>query len=99
MGKKINSEYITFVIDQFNKTINQSFYSVYVGHKEYDNGDIKYYSAKPEDWEHVIDKLFEKSISLEEYELSSKIKELKPVILSESNKRLSNKQDYELRII
>ena len=92
MSKKVDKEYINFILEQFEITFDEELYDVYVGFKN-DDDKSKYYSAKPQDWETVIDTLLEKGIKLEEYELCSKIKSIKPKILEEAKKRLEYKNE------
>ena len=91
--KKIDGNYINFILDQFEETFKSDYYDVFVGYKECKDGDCKYYSAKPEDWEQVIDTLLEKGIKLEEYELCNKIKNIKPKVLKEAEIRLEHKKE------
>jgi len=94
---KINTEYIHFILEQFEKTFEEKLYDVYVGHKKTsdDDKDVKIYTAKPEEWEQVIDTLLEKGVNLEEYELCSKIQGLKPKVLEEAKKRLEQKENID----
>ena len=93
---KINSKYISTVIEQFERTFEKKLYDVYIGYrKNTTNDDVTYYTAKPEEWEEVIDKLLEKGIVLEEFELCSKIQDLKPKILDEAKIRLESKEKNE----